>query len=153
MQDASFTRKICKSLLLLACLIGAVAVSGCTETPGELVTPTLESTPASHATYSPSGPQPSFTASVTAPERHYRTDTSCYWVATGTEPTTGDAAARNVVIRFMLIDDENEMIRSTETIFVPRFQPGETKLFTTNPLSGDCDRQYRAEIVVTHDIP
>jgi hypothetical protein len=71
---------------------------------------------------------------------------------TGTVTNNGDAPARNVVIRFMLVD-ENDMIRATETVLAPRFQAGETKIFTTNPLPGDCDRQYHAEIDVTHDIP
>jgi len=72
---------------------------------------------------------------------------------TGRVTNDGDAPARNVVIRFMLVDDESTMIRATETVLAARFQAGETKIFTTNPLPGDCDRQYHAEIDVTYDIP
>ncbi|WP_332449619.1 FxLYD domain-containing protein [Methanoculleus sp.] len=143
----------CLSILIIACLIGAAAAAGCTEVPGGPEAPTSEETPTARITYSPAGPQPSFSATATAPERRFRADTSCYWLVTGTVTNTGDAPARNVVIRFMLIDDQNGMIRSTETLFAPRFPAGETKIFTTNPLSGDCDRQYHAEIDVTYDIP
>ncbi len=155
MQDVSLPGKGLVILLLLGCLIGSVATAGCTETSGvsEAPAPTPEATLSAHTTYSPVGPQPSFSATVTAPEKHFRTDTSCYWIVTGTVTNTGDAPARNVVIRFMLIDDDNNMIRSTETVMAPRFQAGETKIFTINPLPGDCDRQYHAEIAVTHDIP
>lgn len=141
------------SLLLLACIIGVIAVAGCMETSGGLEVPASEATPTAHATYSSTGPQPSFSTTVTAPEKHYRTDTSCYWVVTGTVTNTGTAPGRNVVVQFMLIDDETGMIRSTETILIPRFQAGETKIFTVDPLPGDPDRQYRAEIAVTRDIP
>ncbi|MDK2889456.1 MAG: hypothetical protein PWR21_87 [Methanoculleus sp.] len=153
MQDVS--GKSLVLLLLLGCLVGAVATAGCTGTSGvsETPTPTPEVTPAAHTTYSPAGPQPSFSASVTAPEKHLRTDGSCYWIVTGTVTNTGDAPARNVVIRFMLVDDESNMIRATETVFAPRFQAGETKIFTIDPFPGDCGRQYHAEIAVTHDIP
>ncbi|WP_317065764.1 FxLYD domain-containing protein [Methanoculleus caldifontis] len=148
-------RKACMGLLLFACLAGAVFVTGCTETSGgpEVPTPTPEETPAVHAVYTPDGPQPSFSATITASERRFRADGSCYWVVTGRVTNTGTAPGRNVAIRFMLIDDENGMIRSTETIFVPRFPPGEAKMFTIDPLPGDCDRQYHAEIAVTRDIP
>jgi len=105
------------------------------------------------ATHSPSGPQPSFSTTATAPEKRFRADMSCYWIVTGTVTNTGDVPGRNVVIRFMLIDDGSAMIRSTETILIPRFPAGETKTFTADPLPGDCDRQYRADIVVMHDIP
>ncbi|WOX55700.1 FxLYD domain-containing protein [Methanoculleus palmolei] len=155
MQDTSVAKKILVSLLLFASLAGTAAVAGCTEAPPgpEAPTPTPEGTQTAHATYSPAGPEPSFSAAITALEKHFRTDTSCYWVATGTVTNTGDAPGRNVVIRFMLIDDENGMIRSTETRFAPRFQAGEKKIFTVEPLPGDCDRQYHAEITVAHDIP
>lgn len=141
------------SLLIIVCLIGAAAAAGCTETPGGPEAPTPEETEPARITYSPAGPQPSFSATVTAPQKHFRADMSCYWVVTGTVINTGDAPGRNVVIRFMLVDDESDMIRSTETIFVPRFLADETKIFTIDPLPGDCDRQYHAEIAVTHDIP
>ncbi|MCK8517444.1 FxLYD domain-containing protein [Methanoculleus sp. 7T] len=155
MKEVSLPRKGIVGLLLLACLIGSAVTAGCTENPAvpETPAPTPEATPAAHTTYSPAGPQPSFSTTVTAPEKHFRTDTSCYWVVTGTVTNTGDAPGRNVVIRFMLVDDESGMVRSTETILTPRFQAGETKIFTIDPLPGDCDRQYRAEIAVTHDIP
>ncbi len=153
MQDVSLPGKSLVILLLLGCLVGAVATAGCTGTSAVPEVPTPEATPSAHITYSPPGPQPSFSATVTAPEKHFRTDTSCYWIVTGTVTNTGDAPARNVVIRFMLIDDENGMIRSTETLLAPQFQAGETKIFTIDPLPGDCDRAYRAEIAVTHDIP
>jgi len=142
-------------LLLLGCLAGAVAAAGCMGTSGvsETPAPAPEATPAAHTTYSPAGPQPSFSTSVTTPEKHLRTDGSCYWVVTGTVTNTGDGAARNAVIRFMLVDDESNMIRATETILAPRFQAGETKIFTIDRFPGDCDRQYHAEIAITYDIP
>lgn len=115
--------------------------------------PTPEATPEVQTTYSPAGPKPSFSASVTTPEKRMRTDGSCYWTVTGRVTNDGDGSARNVVVRFMLIDDESNMIRATETVFASRFQAGETKIFTTDPLPGDCDRQYHAGIDVTHDIP
>ncbi|WP_333582543.1 FxLYD domain-containing protein [Methanoculleus bourgensis] len=148
-------KKSYASLLLLACLIGFALAAGCTETPEtpEVPAPTPEATPPAHTTYSPAGPQPSFSATVTALKKHFRTDMSCYWVVTGSVTNTGDVPGRNVVIRFMLIDDETGMIRSTETTLVPRFQAGETTIFTVDPLPGDCDRQYHAEIEVVHDIP
>ena len=153
MQDVS--GKSITILLLLGCLAGSVAAAGCTGTSevSGIRTPTPEATPAAHTTYSPAGPQPSFSTTVTAPEKHLRTDGSCYWIVTGTVTNTGDAPARNVVIRFMLVDDESNMIRSTETVLAPRFQAGETKIFTIDPLPGDCDQQYHAELTVTHDIP
>lgn len=142
-------------LILLCCLFGAAVTAGCMGTPAEPEPqdPTPEATPGAYTTYSPAGPKPSFSASVTTPEKRMRTDGSCYWTVTGTVTNDGDGPARNVVIRFMLIDDENTMIRATETVLAPRFQAGETKIFTTSPLPGDCDRQYHAEIDVTHDIP
>ena len=153
MQDVS--GKSLVFLLLLGCLVGAVAAAGCTGTAevSEIPTPTPEATPAAHTTYSPAGPHPSFSTSVTTPEKHLRTDGSCYWIVTGTVTNTGDAPARNVVIRFMLVDDESNMIRATETVFASRFQAGETKIFTIDRFPGDCGRQYHAEIAVTHDIP
>ena len=111
MQKVSL-KKSYVSPLLLACLIGFALASGCTETP-EVPAPTPEATPPAHTTHSPAGPQPSFSATVTALKKHFRTDMSCYWVATGMVTNTGDAPGRNVVIRFMLIDDETGMIRST----------------------------------------
>jgi hypothetical protein len=141
------------SLLIIACLIGAAAAAGCTEAPGGPEKPAPDETPSPRITYSPAGPQPSFSATATAPQKRFRADTSCYWIVTGTVVNTGDAPARNVVIRFMLVDDQSGLIRSTETLFVPRFLAGETKTFTVDPFPGDCDRQYRAEIAVTHDIP
>ncbi|MCM2466748.1 FxLYD domain-containing protein [Methanoculleus oceani] len=152
MQDVSLGKSLV-ILLLLGCLIGSVATAGCTGTSGAPATPTPEMTSPPHTTYSPAGPQPSFTTTVTVPEKHLRTDGSCYWIVTGTVTNSGDAPARNAVIRFMLIDDESNMIRATETILAPRFQVGETKIFTINPFPGDCGREYRAEIAVTHDIP
>lgn len=154
MQKVSLKKSYVR-LLLLACLIGFALAAGCTETleTPEVPAPALEATPPAHTTYSPAGPQPSFSATVTALKKHFRTDMSCYWVATGMVTNTGDAPGRNVVIRFMLIDDETGMIRSTETTLVPRFQAGETTIFTVDPLPGDCDRQYHAEIEVMHDIP
>jgi hypothetical protein len=153
MQDVS--GKSLVFLLLLGCLVGAVATAGCTGTAevSEIPTPTPEATPAAHTIYSPAGPHPSFSTSITTPEKHLRTDGSCYWIVTGTVTNTGDAPARNVVIRFMLVDDESNMIRATETVFAPRFQAGETKIYTIDPFPGDCGRQYHAEIAVTHDIP
>ena len=143
-------------LLLCACLVGAAAVAGCTTTgvtEAPPPTPTPEGTPAAQLTYTPAGPQPSLSATITASEKRFRADASCYWIVTGTVTNTGTAPGRNVVIRFMLIDNESNMIRSTETMLVPRFQAGETKIFTIDPLPGDCGRQYRAGIDVTHDIP
>lgn len=78
---------------------------------------------------------------------------SCYRVVTGRVTNTGDAPGRNAVTRFMLIDDEIDMIRSTGTTLVPRFLAGETMIPTIDPLPGDCDREYRAEIEVTYDYP
>ncbi|MCK9278519.1 MAG: FxLYD domain-containing protein [Methanoculleus sp.] len=153
MQDVSLSGKSLMLLPLLACLVCAAVAAGCMGTSAVPEAPTPEATVSAHTTYSPAGPQPSFSASVTAPEKHFRTDASCYWVVTGTVTNTGNAAARNVVIRFMLIDDESSMIRATETILAPRFQAGETKIFTVDPLPGDCGREYHAEIAVTHDIP
>lgn len=150
MQDVSLSGKSLVILLLLAC---AAVAAGCTGTSAGPETPTPEATVSAHTTCSPAGPQPSFSASVTAPEKHFRTDASCYWIVTGTVTNNGDAAARNAVIRFMLVDDESGMIRATETVFAPHFQAGETKIFTVNPLPGDCGREYHAEIAVTHDIP
>ncbi|PKL61999.1 MAG: hypothetical protein CVV31_08615 [Methanomicrobiales archaeon HGW-Methanomicrobiales-2] len=154
MQDVSLSGKSLMVLPLLACLVCAALTAGCMGTAAgpEAQAPTPEATVSAHTTYSPAGPQPSFSASVTTPEKRMRTDGSCYWTMTGTVTNNGDAPARNVVIRFMLVD-ENDMIRATETVLAPRFQAGETKIFTTNPLPGDCDRQYHAEIDVTHDIP
>lgn len=153
MQDVSPPGKCLAILLLLACFVGVAATAGCTGTSGVPEAPTPETTPSAHTTYSPAGPQPSFSATVTTPEKHFRTDASCYWIVTGTVSNTGEVPARNVVIRFMLVDDESNMIRATETVFASRFQAGETKIFTINPLPGDCDREYHAEIAVTHDIP
>jgi len=81
MQKVSL-KKSYVSPLLLACLIGFALASGCTETP-EVPAPTPEATPPAHTTYSPAGPQPSFSATVTALKKHFRTDMSCYWVVTG----------------------------------------------------------------------
>ena len=155
MEKNSLPGRNLLTLILLGCLLGAAVTAGCTETSGvpETPTPTPEATVSAHTTYVPAGPQPSFSASVTAPKRHMRSDGSCYWAVTGTVTNTGDGPARNVVIRFMLVDDESNMIRATETILAPRFQAGETKIFTVDPFPGDCDRQYHAEIDVTHDIP
>ncbi len=155
MQDLYRQRKRLVILLFLGCLVGAVAAAGCMGLSGsqEAPTPTPGATPSAQTTYPPSGPQPSFSTSVTAPEKHMRTDGSCYWIVTGRVTNDGDGPARNAVIRFMLVDDESNMIRATETVFAPRFQAGETKIFTIDPLPGDCDRQYHAEIAVTHDIP
>jgi hypothetical protein len=153
MQEVPIVRRGCPGFLLVACLIGAIAVAGCTETPGGPEAPTPEETPAAHVIYAPTGPHPSFSAAITASEKRFRADSSCYWVVTGAVTNTGTAPGRNVVIRFMLIDDESNMVRSTETLLIPRFPAGETKIFTIDPLPGDCDRQYRAGIDVTHDIP
>ena len=155
MQEMPLMRTRYLVLLLFACLVGAAAVAGCTTTGVAEAppTPTPEETPAAQLTYTPAGPQPAFSATITASEKRFRADASCYWIVTGTVTNTGTAPGRNVVIRFMLIDDESNMIRSTETILVPRFQAGETKIFTIDPLPGDCGRQYRAGIDVTHDIP
>jgi len=148
MQDVSLSGKSLMVIPLLACLVCAAVAAGCMGTSAG-----PEATVSAHTTYSPAGPQPSLSASVTAPEKHFRTDASCYWAVTGTVTNTGNAPARNVVIRFMLVDDESGMIRATESIFAPRFQAGETKIFTVDPLPGDCGREYHAEIAVTHDIP
>ena len=154
MKKDPFPGRSLVTLILLGCLFGAAVTAGCmgnsAEPEPEDSTP--ETTPGAYTTYSPAGPKPSFSASVTTPEKRMRTDGSCYWTATGTVTNDGDGPARNVVIRFMLID-ENNMIRTTETLPLHQFQAGETKIFTTNPLPGDCDRQYRAAIDVTHDIP
>ena len=143
------------TLILLCCLLGTAVTAGCMGTPAEPEPEDLtpEATPGAYTTYSPAGPKPSFSADVTTPEKRMRTDGSCYWTVTGRVTNDGDAPARNVVVRFMLIDDESNMIRATETVLAPRFQAGEMKIFTTNPLPGDCDRQYHAEIDVTYDIP
>jgi hypothetical protein len=155
MQDVSLSRKSLMVLPLLVCLVCAAVAAGCmgTSTGPEAQAPTPEATVSAHTTYSPAGPQPSLSASLTAPEKHFRTDASCYWAVTGTVTNTGNAPARNAVIRFMLVDDESGMIRATETILAPHFQAGETKIFTIDPLPGDCGREYHAEIAVTHDIP
>lgn len=158
MQERGSPLKISLCILLFVCLIDFAAIAGCTgrpETP-RTPTPVPEETEATAPTYTiflPAGPQPAFSATATVPEKHFRSDQSCYWIVTGTVTNTGDAPKRNVVIRFMLIDDADDMIRSTETILIPLFQAGEEKIFTTGPLPGDCDREYRAEIAVTHDVP
>jgi len=90
---------------------------------------------------------------VTALKKHLRTDISCYHGVTGMVTNTGDAPGRNAVIRFMLIDDETEMIRSAGTTLVPRFLAGETTIFTIDPLPGDRDREYHAEIGGAYDYP
>ena len=143
------------TLILLCCLLGTAVTAGCMGTPAEPEPQDLtpEATPGAYTTYSPAGLKPSFSADVTTPEKRMRTDGSCYWTVTGRVTNDGDAPARNVVVRFMLIDAESNMIRATETVLAPRFQAGEMKIFTTNPLPGDCDRQYHAEIDVTYDIP
>jgi hypothetical protein len=155
MQDVSLWGKSLMVLPLLACLVCAAVAAGCMATSAgpEAEAPTPEAAVSAHTTYSPAGPQPSFSASVTAPEKYFRADASCYWVVTGTVTNTGNAPARNVVIRLMLVDDESGMIRATETILAPHFQAGETKIFTVDPLPGDCGREYHAEIAVTYDIP
>lgn len=143
------------TLILLCCLLGAAVTAGCMGTPAEPKPqdPTLEATPGAYTTYSPAGPKPSFSTSVTTPEKRMRTDGSCYWTVTGRVTNNGDGPARNVVIRFLLIDDESNMIRATETRFATAFQAGEMKGYSLDSLPGDCDRQYRAEIDVTYDIP
>ncbi|WP_243669878.1 FxLYD domain-containing protein [Methanoculleus chikugoensis] len=110
--------------ILLGCLFGAAVTAGCmgdsAEPEPEDPTPP-EATPGAYTTYSPpAGPKPSFSASVTTPEKRMRTDGSCYWTVTGTVTNDGDGPpARNVVIRFMLIDDQSSMIRATETVLAP----------------------------------
>lgn len=155
MEKYSLPGRRLVTLLLLCCLFGAAVTAGCTGTSAEPEpqVPTSEATPGAHTIYSPAGPKPSFSASVTTPEKHMRSDGSCYWIVTGTVTNDGDGPARNAVIRFMLVDDESNMIRATETILAPWFQAGETKIFTIDAFPGDCDRQYHAEIDVTHDIP
>ena len=142
-------------LILLGCLFGAAVTAGCigNSAEPEPEDPTPAATPGAYTTYSPAGPRPSFSADVTTPEKRMRTDGSSYWTVTGRVTNDGEGPARNVVGRVMLVDDESNMIRATETVLAPRFQAGEMKIFTTNPLPGDCDRQYHAEIDVTHDIP
>ena len=140
------------SRLLLACLIGFIVVAGSAETP-EAPTTTPEVRPPAQTTFTHAGPQPSFSTTVTAATKHFRSDMSCYWTVTVAVTNTGDAPGRNAVIRLKLIDDETDMIRSTETILIPRFGAGEKTIFTADALPGDCDREYRAEIVVTYDIP
>ncbi|KAF5085563.1 hypothetical protein DSECCO2_66210 [anaerobic digester metagenome] len=155
MKKHSLLGRSLVTLILLGCLFGAAVTAGCmgNSAEPEPEDPTPEATPGAYTTYSPAGPKPSFSASVTTPEKHMRTDGSCYWIVTGTVTNDGDGPARNAVIRFMLIDDESNMIRATETVLAPRFQAGETKIFTVNAFPGDCDRQYRADIDITHDIP
>ncbi|MDK2916633.1 MAG: hypothetical protein PWR25_1190 [Euryarchaeota archaeon] len=155
MKKDSLSGRSLATFVLLCCLFGAAVTAGCMGNSAgpEPEDATPEATVGAYTTYSPAGPKPSFSATVTAPEKRMRTDGSCYWTMTGTVTNDGDGPARNVVIRFMLIDDESNMIRATETVLAPRFQAGETKIFTTSQLPGDCDRQYRAGIEITHDIP
>ncbi len=155
MQERRSPLKISLCILLFVCLIGSSAIAGCTGRPEKAsgVPEETEATAPTYTTFSPAGPEPAFSAAVTAQRKHFRSDMSCYWIVTGTVTNTGDAPGRNVVIRFMLIDGESGLVRSTETILIPGFQAGEEKIFTTGPLPGDCDRQYRSEIAVMHDIP
>jgi len=142
------------TLLLLGCLLGAAVSAGCMETSQTPETPSPVPAPATtYTTYSPVGPKPAFSTSITSLQKRMRSDGSCYWTVTGSVTNEGDGAARNVVIRFMLIDDEEDMIRATETVFVPRFPAGETKIFTVDPLPGNCDRQYHSGVEVACDIP
>ena len=155
MEKDSLPGRSLAILILLGCLLSAAVTAGCMGSSVELETPTTtpEAVIPAYTTYVAAGPQPSFTVSATTPEKHMRTDGSCYWVASGTVTNTGDGPAKNVVIRFMLIDDESTMIRATETRFATSFQAGEMKGYTLDSLPGDCDRQYHIEIDVTHDIP
>ena len=156
MEKDSLLGRSLATLILLSCLLGAAITAGCmgsSTEPEPLLNPTPEVTVSAHTTYVPAGPQPSFSASATVPKRHMRSDGSCYWAATGTVTNIGAGSARNVVIRFMLVDDESNMIRATETRFATSFQAGEMKGYSLDPLPGDCDRQYHVVIDVTHDIP
>ncbi|MFA7561968.1 MAG: FxLYD domain-containing protein [Methanoculleus sp.] len=154
MEKDSLPGRSLAILILLGCLLSAAVTAGCMGSSVELETPTTtpEAAISAYTTYVAAGPQPSFAVSATAPKKHMRTDGSCYWVASGTVTNTGDGPAKNVVIRFMLIDDESNMIRATETRFASWFAPDETKIFTIDPFPGDCDRQYHVAIDVMHDI-
>jgi len=86
--------------------------------------------------YLPARQQPSFSATVTALEKHSPAPNVLLPGMTGAAmhpgrtlssvscPSTGPA-----------------LIRSTGTTRVPQFQAGETTIFTIDPLPGDCDQQ------------
>lgn len=140
-------------ILLALALISLVVGAGCTTAPaktgGEETAAKAEA--AAPVTLAPSGPHPVLAASIDGLQRAYRADGTCYYTATATVANTGDAAGRNVVARFLLVDDESTIIRSTETEFLPRLGPGETKRFTKE-LNGECDRSYHLAIETTYDI-
>ncbi|MDN7023676.1 hypothetical protein FGU65_01975 [Methanoculleus sp. FWC-SCC1] len=145
--------KIYPSVLLVLALICLASGAGCTAAPadtggGETVAKAEASAP---VTLAPSGPHPVLAASIDGLQQAYRADGTCYYTATVTVANTGDAAGRNVVARFLLVDDESTIIRSTETEFLPRLGPGEKKRFTKD-LNGECDRSYHLEIETTYDI-
>ncbi len=136
-------------LLLVFCL---ACIPGCMTQPGEPASPaaTPVETPGPAAELS-AGPHPSFDSSVVSLQKHYRTDGSCYWVATAKVTNTGDVAGSGVVVRFKLVDDESGSIRSTGTEFLSRFGARDTKQFTRE-LNGECDRSYHLEIETLYDI-
>jgi hypothetical protein len=144
-----------KRYYLLALFMGLAcfaAAAGCTEQPAtDLQTPTAEPT-VTPASGDPPGPQPSFETATTTPVQHFRADGSCYFRVTGSVTNTGSAPGKNVVVRFLLIDEQSNAVRSTETMLLPQFAVGETKQFTVAALNGDCGRSYRAEIRTMHDI-
>ncbi len=137
-------------ILALICLI---IVPGCTTQPestGEAQTSaTVEAS--APVTPAPSGPHPVLAVSIEELQRAYRADGTCYSVATATVANTGDAAGRNVVVRFLLVDDESNIIRSTETEFLPKLGSGEKKRFSKE-MNGECDRSYHLEIETMYDI-
>ncbi len=140
-------------VLCILALICLVAVPGCTTQPesaGEAQAPATVQASAP-ATLAPSGPHPVLATSIDGLQRGYRTDGTCYYVATATVANTGNAAGRNVVVRFLLVDDESTTIRSTETEFLPQFGAGETKRLEKK-MNGKCDRSYHLEIETTYDI-
>jgi hypothetical protein len=140
-------------ITLLLCIIGCIAAAGCTsstDVPGS-ATPSPTVTPGAPA-YAPAGPQPAFTTGTTVPEKHFNSDSSCYFVVTGTVTNIGSVAGKNVVVRFRLIDTASNTVRSTETMLIPRFEAGGKKTFTIESLQGECDRSYRVDIQTEYDI-
>ena len=102
MGGLSIAVKSLMSLLLLGCLLWAAVSAGCMETSPTPATPT-PATATAYTIYSPVGPKPAFSSSITSLQKRMRSDGSCYWTVAGSVTNEGDGTARNVVIRFMLI--------------------------------------------------